>query len=88
MMTIAHQEDLTVAVKRFGDKNIILGNVEPALILEGSPDQVYEACRKAIEIGKKSKRGFALNSGCEISPETPPFNVWVMRKAIDDFGWY
>jgi uroporphyrinogen-III decarboxylase len=29
-----------------------------------------------------------LMPGCEIPPNAPPHNVYVMRKAIDDFGRY
>jgi hypothetical protein len=26
--------------------------------------------------------------GCEVPVNTPPYNLYTMRKAIDDFGWY
>lgn len=32
--------------------------------------------------------GFAFGPSCELPPKAPPYNVWVMRKAINDFGWY
>ena len=37
---------------------------------------------------KKAPRGFMLMSGCETPLNTPPANVRMMRKAIDEFGWY
>ncbi len=88
MMTFGHQIDLDMAVQRFGKKNIIFGNVAPSLILEGPTEKIYDACRVAIEKGKKAKQGFALMSSCEVSPATPPAHLWVMRKAVNDFGWY
>lgn len=88
MISIGHEVDIEVAIKHFGDKNIIFGNIEPALIMTGRPEQIYELCRVAIEKGKKAPRGFVLMAGCEIPVPTPPFNLWVMRKAINDFGWY
>jgi uroporphyrinogen-III decarboxylase len=26
--------------------------------------------------------------GCEIPPTTPPYNMYMMRKAVEEFGWY
>jgi uroporphyrinogen-III decarboxylase len=68
--------------------NIILGNIEPALIQLGTPKEIYDACHVAIEKGKKHKRGFILAPGCELPPPTPPYNVWMMAKAVNDFGYY
>ncbi len=84
--SFGHEVDLTKAIEFLGDKCIIVGNVEPRLILMGSPDEVYEASKKCIEKGKKAKRGFMLGPGCELPPTAPACNVWAIRKAIDDFG--
>ena len=54
----------------------------------GKPEDVYEHARKCIETGRKAKRGFMLSPGCGLPPGTPPDNIYMMRKAIDDFGWY
>ena len=54
----------------------------------GKAEEVYEACRVAIEKGKKHKKGFALGPGCEMPPRTPSHNVWMMAKAVSDFGYY
>ncbi len=78
--------DLDLAVQYLGPTSIIAGNIDPRMILRGSPFEVYDLCRKAIEKGKKAPRGFMLMSGCEIPPDSPPYNVYVMRKAIDDHG--
>jgi uroporphyrinogen decarboxylase len=83
-----HEVDLDQAIKYFGEKCIIAGNVDSSVLLTGTPGQVYELCRKAIEKGKHAPKGFMLSADCEIPPGTPPYNVYVMRKAIDDFGWY
>ena len=84
--SFGHEVDLTKAIEFLGDKCIIVGNVEPRLILMGSPDEVYEASKECIEKGKKAERGFMLGPGCELPPTSPAGNVWAMRKAIDDFG--
>jgi uroporphyrinogen decarboxylase len=86
-ISVSHEVDLDKASATFPDY-IITGNIEPALLQLGTPQQVYEACRAAIEKGKKHKRGFILATGCEMPPQTPPYNVWMMAKAVNDFGYY
>lgn len=86
--SVGSQIDITTAIKYLGDMAIIAGNIAPHIIQTAEPQQVYELCQKAMEAGKKAPRGFMLMPGCEMPPNTPPFNVYVMRKAIGDFGWY
>jgi uroporphyrinogen-III decarboxylase len=33
-------------------------------------------------------RRFILMTGCELPVDTPPYNLWAMRKAVNDFGYY
>jgi len=80
--------DIDTAIKYFGDTCIIIGNIDPKVIQNGPPDQIYRLCKETIEKGKRAPRGYMLSSGCEIPPETPPYNVYVMREAINDWGWY
>ena len=68
--------------------DVIIGNVEPAIIQTGTPQDVYELARIVIEKGKKCPGGFALSPGCDLPPKSPPLNVWMMTKALNDFGWY
>jgi uroporphyrinogen decarboxylase len=86
--SFGHEVDLADAIAHLGEQCIIVGNVEPALILNGTPEEIYEASVTCIEKGKAAPRGFILGTGCEISPMSPPANVWAMRKAINDTGWY
>ena len=86
--SIGSQIEIATAIEYLGDIAIIAGNIEPNIIQTAKPQQVHELCKKAIEAGKKAPRGFMLMSGCETPPDTPPYNVYMMRKAIDDFGWY
>ena len=83
-----HEVDLTTAIKQFGDNYIIAGNVEPQLIQNGTPQQVYEATRQCIEKGKYAPRGYILTPGCELPPMAPPYNMYMMKKAVNDLGWY
>ena len=69
-------------------EDIIMGNVNPVLYQNGTPRQVYDLCRLCIEKGKKIQGGFILAPGCGLPPRAPPHNVWMMTKAVNDFGWY
>lgn len=87
LISIGHEVDLETAAKYFPD-DIIVGNLEPAIIQTQTPEEVYEACRKVIEKGKKCSGGYVLSPGCELPPMAPVDNVMAMTKAINDFGWY
>jgi uroporphyrinogen decarboxylase len=87
IVSFGHEVDLETASKYFPE-DIIVGNVEPSAIQTGKPELVYALSRICIEKGKKHPGGFALAPGCELPPLAPPYNVWMMRKAINDFGWY
>ena len=87
MISIGHEVDIKVAASYFPN-DIIVGNIEPVIIQEGSPAQVYELSRICIEKGKKCPGGFILGPGCEMPPQAPTENVWMMTQAVNDFGWY
>lgn len=87
IISISHEVDLEKASVTFKDF-IISGNINPTTLQMGTPEEVYEECRVAIEKGKKHGRGFILTSGCEMAPRTPPYNVYMMAKAVNDFGYY
>ncbi|MBW1737113.1 MAG: hypothetical protein JRJ69_06020 [Deltaproteobacteria bacterium] len=87
ILSFGHEVDLEVAAKAF-PKDIIYGNVEPAVIQMGTPQQVYELTRTVIEKGRKIAGRFILSAGCELPPFAPSANVFAMTKAVNDFGWY
>ena len=86
LCSFGEETDISKAIEFLGDKSIIIGNIDPRILLTGSPTKIYNLCRDAIEKGKKAPRGFMLSSGCEVSPETPGHHVYIMQKAIQDFG--
>ncbi len=87
LISFDHDTDLEAGIKYFGETCIIAGNLNTSILQTGTPQEVYEETRQIIEIGKKAPRGFMLSAGCGLPPNTPPYNVYMMRKAIDDFGW-
>jgi uroporphyrinogen decarboxylase len=86
--SVGSQIEIATAIEHLGDMAIIAGNIEPHVIQTAVPQEIYQICREAIKAGKQAPRGFMLMSGCETPPDTPPYNIYMMRKAISDFGWY
>lgn len=87
LIIFGHEVDLETAASYFPN-DIIVGNLQPAIIQAGTPEEVYEASRTVIEKGKKLPCGFIFAPGCEMPPNAPLENVRMMTKAANDFGWY
>ena len=74
------------AIDIFGEKCVVIGNVDPRDVLTGPPEKIRELCVSAMEKGREAPRGFMLSSGCEVSPETPPYHVYTMQKTVEEFS--
>ena len=88
IVSFGHEVDLTTAIKYFGDDCVIAGNIEPQVIQNGTPQDVYELSKRCIQKAKDAPKGFILMPGCELPPMAPPYNVYMMMKAANDFGQY
>ena len=87
MVTFGQEVRLDTGATYFpGD--IILGNVDTALIQIGTPEQVYEATKKVVLEGKKLSTGFMFAPGCEMPPKAPLENIKALVQAVQDHGWY
>ena len=86
--SFGREVDIRAAIDHVGKSSIIAGNISPSALQSGSPSEIYALCKDALIKGLKSPRGFMLMPGCEVPPNSPPHNVYVMRKAVNDFGWY
>ncbi len=87
IISVGHEIKLETAARYFPD-NIILGNLEPAILLTATPEEVYEATKTVVQEGKKIERGYIFSPGCDLPPKTPVENIRMMNKAVEDFGWY
>jgi len=88
IVSFGHEVDLATAIDAFGHSCVVAGNIEPAVIQDSTPQQVYELTRRCIEKGRLSPRGYILMPGCELPPMAPPYNVHMMMKAVNDYGRY
>lgn len=86
-ISIGHEIELETAARYFPN-DIIVGNLEPAIIQTRTPEEVYEATRVVIEKGKKCPGGFIFSPGCDLPPRADPECVMAITRALDDFGWY
>jgi len=87
IISIGHEVELAKAAEYFPN-DIIMGNLEPAIIQTGTPEEIYQAAKKVIEDGKKIPGGFIFAPGCELPPRAPAENVMATTRAVNDFGWY
>jgi len=88
IVSFGREVDLADAVRYFGDKYVIAGNVGTSVMQNGARRELYEVCRQCVEKAKHAPRGYILMPGCEVPVMTPSHNLYVMRKAVDDWGWY
>ena len=74
--------NLTEARAKLGVERTLAGNISTITdMLQGTPDQVYEACRRCH---KTCGPHFIVGAGCEISPLTPPENLRAMIAYARD----
>jgi uroporphyrinogen decarboxylase len=88
VISIGNEVDITTAIEYFGENCIIAGNIDPITLQTGTPGEIYELCRQAIEKGKHAPRGYVMMPGCEMPVNTPPYNLYAMKMALEDFGSY
>jgi uroporphyrinogen decarboxylase len=86
ILSFGHEVDILEAAGYLRD-DIIMGNLDPAVIQFGHPRKTYELCADLLEKGKKIAAGFILAPGCDMPPRAPAHNVWSMTKAVNTLGW-
>ena len=70
-----------------GGKVVLLGNVNPLIISNGTPDDVKQATRLVIE-KLAPCRGIIIQDGNNIAPGSPVENINAMMEAAEEFGRY
>lgn len=78
--------DLDQGIDALGQKAVIIGNLDPNLLLSGKPEAVTEGCRQLIEKGRRAPRGFMCSAGCELAPETPGYHLYRVQQALECYG--
>jgi hypothetical protein len=82
VLSLDSMTDIRKARQVLGDHMCIMGDVPPALLSSGTPEQVFEHCTKLVkDIGPT---GYILQSGCDIPVDAPLENVKAMADAAED----
>jgi len=71
--------------ERYGDQVTLVGYIPTPLLVEGTPQQVFDACREQIDVLAKDG-GFILAPGCEYPPNIPLTNAFSITKAAEMYG--
>jgi uroporphyrinogen decarboxylase len=87
MVSVGKEVALATASRMFPE-HVIMGNIDPVTVQEGSPAQVLGLCKSCIEEARDHPGGFALMTGCEVPPQAPPVNVSQMVRACREYGRY
>ncbi len=85
VQTSARQMDPATLKREFG-KDITFwgGGCDTKSVLNrGTPDKVYDHCRRMIEIFNQDG-GFVFNQEHNILPDVPPENILAMYRAVED----
>ena len=85
----AYELDWKTDVKRVFElahgKFALSGNVDPALFVTGTPDDLYAAAKAVCDL-YRGKGGLILCSGCALGPNTKAENLAAFVKAGRDHG--
>ena len=84
IVSIGNQVSVGSAIEHFGDKCVIAGNLATELVGQGTAQEIYDTARACIVEGRKAPRGFILMTACETPPLTPPYNFYMINKAVRD----
>lgn len=81
------QVDLDRIAEVMGGRVVLLGNIDPVLIRNSTPETVREATRVAIE-KLAPHRGYIVQDGNNIPPDAPLENINAMMEAAELYGRY
>jgi uroporphyrinogen decarboxylase len=88
ILSFGPEVDLVTAIDTFGDRHAVAGNVETRVIGEGTWREVYQQAGECLEKAKDAPGGYVLMAGCDIPPSSPPYNMYALKKAVLDYGFY
>jgi uroporphyrinogen decarboxylase len=87
VLEIDHKTDAQVAKAHAGHKATLLGNLDTNLLYSGTPAEVDDACREAIQV-MAPDYGFILGPGCALGTGTPADNIHALVESAKKYGVY
>jgi len=73
------------AARNLGGRTLLWGNINPMLMLDGTPDDVRRASRAALD-ALAPCGGFLLGDGANVCPGTPLENLAALTEASEEYG--
>jgi uroporphyrinogen decarboxylase len=86
VLSLDQAVDLAEARRVLGGNTVLFGNVDPLVLLNGTPSEVGRLSKVCIEKAG-TKGSFLLSSGCLISADTPLENVQAMVEAAAQYRY-
>jgi MtaA/CmuA family methyltransferase len=87
VLEIDHKTDAAQLKERARNKTSLLGNLDTNLLNSGTPTEVEEAARQAIEV-MAPDYGFILGPGCAMGTHTPAENIHSLVESAKKYGAY
>jgi MtaA/CmuA family methyltransferase len=87
ILEIDHKTDLRRAKDHARGRATLLGPINTTLLYAGTPAEVEDACREAIDI-LAPDYGLILGPGCAMGAATPADNIHALVEAAKRYGAY
>jgi uroporphyrinogen decarboxylase len=88
VLELDHLNDIVRSIEKVADRACIFGNIDPALLSLGTPDDVLAACRPVLEAAVAGTSRFVLCPGCLANADVPAANIRAMTDAAHRWGNY
>ncbi len=66
-------------------RTVIIGNVDPLLFMEGTPDQLRDEARKCLDVAQ-GDAGYVIGPGCQIPLQANLDNIKAFTEACHEYG--
>jgi len=80
VVSVGPEVDLTEAGRHFPE-SIVMGNLDPVLLMRGDPERVRASAHHCLEQGAGHPAGFILAPGCALQEDLPAANLEAMVRA-------
>lgn len=87
VLEVDHKTDLHIIKDAARHKTCLLGNINTSLMVNGTPEEVDDACRRLIEVWKPDS-GFILGPGCALGTATPADNIHALVESAKKYGQF
>jgi uroporphyrinogen decarboxylase len=84
-MSIDEQSSLKKMMEVSKGKTVVIGNVSPVLIANGTEKEIEDAVARCLKTAA-NRNNYILGSGCAVPPHTPLNNIKAFMKAAEKYG--